>query len=448
MINKKKRKIRKIWVAMSTPFQANFFAPLIFGLNKEYDFFVTARNHDNVLGILEAKGIKYTAVGSHGGKELDGKLKAYADTIKDMLPLVKDQKPDLLLTERWPEAVRVAFGLNIPAWTIFYDEREHHVNQMVFPLASKVFAPHFYSFHDLFKNGVADQAKVVWFNGFHTNYLKNYQIDNNNDPFKRLGIKHPIILVRPEPEFATFFPHHKPILEEAVLDLTRNRLVNGKEMSVLVIPRNSLQSARYSEMCTVLDRSIIDCPVHYADVVFGAAETMLMEAFTLCKPAVSSIYWAESKPVIELHKHIPHSTDPKVLSDTVQRCVEKEEQSRFRERMKVISATMDNPVEIIIDAIHRIDANLKPKTGSPMRRSRLEKLMDVVQATAMGPAKPTHVMKLANIPYSEFKNIALTLERKGLIDSESSFTGKFYKATNYGIKVLQDYREIKTRILD
>ena len=31
--------------------------------------------------------------------------------------------------------------MNIPSWTIFYDEREKHVNQMVFRLATKIFIP-------------------------------------------------------------------------------------------------------------------------------------------------------------------------------------------------------------------------------------------------------------------------------------------------------------------
>src|SRR3972149_5383356 len=106
------RPVKKIWVAMSTPFQASFFSPIIEELGDEYEFFVTARDHDNILAILKAKEIPFTIVGKHGGKELDGKLWAYARNIEEMIPLVKKTRPDLLLTERWPEAVRVAFGFD------------------------------------------------------------------------------------------------------------------------------------------------------------------------------------------------------------------------------------------------------------------------------------------------------------------------------------------------
>ena len=149
-------KVRKIWVAMSTPFQANFFAPLIKELTGEFEFVVTARDHDRIQSILDAKRIEYIPVGKHGGRDLGNKLEAYAETIQKLLPIVKREKPDILLTERWPEAVRTAFGLNIPSWTIFYDEREKHVNQMVFPLATLVFTPGFYTFLVFSLTGVLD----------------------------------------------------------------------------------------------------------------------------------------------------------------------------------------------------------------------------------------------------------------------------------------------------
>lgn len=163
---------------MSTPFQANFFASLIKELGQEFEFVVTARDHDNIQQILDAKKIEYIPVGKHGGRELGFKLEAYADTIRQLSPIIQREKPDVLLTERWPEAVRTAFGLNIPSWTIFYDEREKHVNQMVFPLATKVFVPRFYTFQELYQNGVIDPEKVVWFNGFHTGYLKGAQLES------------------------------------------------------------------------------------------------------------------------------------------------------------------------------------------------------------------------------------------------------------------------------
>jgi predicted glycosyltransferase len=435
------RQVKKIWVAMSTPFQANFFAPLIKELEGEYQFLVTARDHDGIQSILKSKGIDYVSAGKHGGKRLENKLEAYAETIQQMIPLVEKEKPDLLLTERWPEAVRVAFGMNIPSWTIFYDEREKHVNQMVFPLATKIFIPRFYTFQELYQQGVTDLDKVVWFNGFHTGYLKGAAVESEN-PFKKMGIDSPVVFVRPEPEFASFFPERQPILEKSV-DL----IVKKGAATVAVLPRTEEQRRHYAGVkgVHVLHSSMHDSPVAHADVALGAAETMLMEAFTLGTPAVSAIYWEPSKPVIELHRYIPHSTEPNQIAKYVDTYLDEGEKKLFSDKASLIVKNMDNPVRLIIDEIRglyetpREEATLK-------RRSKMEIRIDIIQSTSLRPLRTTHIMKAANISYTELKTIVDDLERSGLISMEVTLGGKYYQATSEGLKVLQDYKLFKERL--
>ncbi len=432
-------KVRKIWVAMSTPFQANFFAPLIKSLRGEYEFLVTARDHDNIQQILDAKRIEYVPVGKHGGRELSHKLEAYAETIQRLLPIIKREKPDILLTERWPEAVRTAFGLNIPSWTIFYDEREKHVNQMVFPLATKVFTPRFYTFQELFANGVIDPDKVVWFNGFHTGYLKGEEIGTDN-PYRELNLDPPIVFVRPEPEFASFFPAHQLVLEKAV-----QLIQKGGKASVAVLPRTPSQERKYSKMgVTTLDDSMVESPVAHSDVAIGAAETMLMEAFVLGKPAVSAIYWQPSKPVIELHKYIPHSTDPAEIAAHTENYLDAAESSAFKEKASLLVQNMDNPVALMIEEIRRL--NSKKGEIALRRRSKMEIYIDIIQAASLQPLRPTHMMKAANISYNELRTIVETLEAKGLITEENTLGGKYYQATKEGLRILQDYRLVHSRL--
>jgi len=425
---------------MSTPFQANFFAPLIKELKSDFDFVVTARDHDKIQQILKAKGIDFIPVGKHGGRELSHKLEAYADTIRTLLPIVQREKPDLLLTERWPEAVRTAFGLNIPSWTIFYDEREKHVNQMVFPLATKVFVPRFYTFQELYQNGVIDPDKVVWFNGFHTGYLKSGPIEQDN-PYEKLDIEPPVVFVRPEPEFASFFPNHRPVLEKSVEQVHKS----GKA-SVAVLPRTETQKRRYEKMgVSVLDESMSESPVVHADVAVGAAETMLMEAFTLGKPAVSAIYWEQSKPVLELHKYIPHSTDPKEIAAHVENFLLDDQKTAFREKASLIVQSMDNPVTLMAEEVRKLNRGRKV-AAVLKRRSRMETFVDIIQAAALQPLRPTHIMKAANISYNELRGIVETLEQRGLIREETTLGGKYYQATPAGLRLLQDYRLVHERL--
>jgi len=432
-------RVRKIWVAMSTPFQANFFAPLIKELRGEYEFVITARDHDRIQSILDAKKINYIPVGRHGGRDLSHKLEAYAETIQKLLPIVKREKPDILLTERWPEAVRTAFGLNIPSWTIFYDEREKHVNQMVFPLATKVFTPRFYTFQELYQNGVIDPDKVVWFNGFHTGYLKGAQLDEEN-PYEKLHIDPPVVFVRPEPEFASFFSAHQLVLEKTV-----GLIQKTGRASVAVLPRTASQERKYSKMGVyTLDESMVESPVAHSDVAIGAAETMLMEAFILGKPAVSAIYWELSKPVIELHKYIPHSQDPGEIARYVDDFLDADQMKAFKEKASLLVENMDNPVQLMVEEIRRL--NIRKGEVALRRRSKMEIYIDIIQAAALQPLRPTHMMKAANISYNELRVIVEALEAKGLITVENTIGGKYYQATKDGLRLLQDYKTVHSRL--
>jgi hypothetical protein len=446
----KKRRFRaskkKIWIAISTPFQVNFFYPLIKRLGKKFDFLITARNHDRIFSILDAKGLDYIPIGKHGGAELDGKLLAYAQTVQQLAPIVKDEKPDLLLTERWPEAVRVAFGFDIPAWTIYYDERERHVNRMVFPLSSKVFAPSFYTPAEMRENGI-DLEKIVWFRGFHTCYLKS-QVQNRKNPFKEIGFKSPIVLIRPEPEFATFFCQKQDVLERSVLLLTHTRGFKNN-FNIVVLPRTKDQASRYAKyQVAVLGEAFLENPVAFADVTIGAAETMLMEAFVLGKPAISTVYWQESKPVTELHKYIPHSNDPKEVVAKTLNYLNPKEQREFYERAKVIVDLMEDPVLKMEEEINRLYAepDLIEKTSSK-RRSQMEIQMTILNVVAFRFLKLTHIMQAANLSYSKVKEDVAWLKRKGLLEERVDVSGgKYFKTTTEGLQLLADYKKIKEKL--
>lgn len=329
----------------------NFFYSLICRLRETHEFLITARSHDRVIPMLESKKLDFVEVGKHGGKSPANKLLAYAETVKKLVPIVRRESPDVLLTERWPEAVRTAFGLRIPAWTLFYDEREYHVNRMVFPLSSKIFAPSFYTMDQLRKNGVIDLNRVIRFNGFHTCYLKDYHPDERKNPFKEIGIDPPIILVRPEPERATFFPsEEKNILEDAV-----KLLVKENNANIAVVPRTPRQERRFRKYpITIYESSSDENPVAYSDVVIGAAETMLMESFVLGKPTVSAVYWEPSIPVKKLHMYVPHYTDPARIAVKTESFLKPEERVRFKRRAEEVVGKMDNPIDTFVSELHKI----------------------------------------------------------------------------------------------
>jgi predicted transcriptional regulator len=124
-----------------------------------------------------------------------------------------------------------------------------------------------------------------------------------------------------------------------------------------------------------------------------------------------------------------------------------DEQRIFSNRAKLIIASMEDPVHVMINEIKRINDKKHKKTHiSLKRRSKMEIKLDIIQVVMMRPCRPTHIMKMANISYSELKLVLESLEKQGLLRSEETYTGKFYHVTNDALEILNEYQHIKERM--
>jgi len=335
----------RIVCAVSTPFQVNFFEELA-RRKPDNDYLFAARDRDATISMLENKGLPYVNLGGYNGRSLELKLKEFAHSLEAIGRVVKSFEPDLILTERYPPAVHVAHLADIPCWTIFNDEREFHVNRLTHPLAKKVFVPSFYQIELLRKQGVTDETKIVWFNGFITCYLKDAKTPEVNPFLDVDGYEEdrPVVLVRPEFEFSVFFSGYKPFLEEVV-----ERLVKRGDLNVIVLPRTRVQRERYRQLGALMpDSALRGMPITHADVVIGSAETMLCEAFTLGVPAVSCIYWDLTVPMQVLHRHIPRANDPATALEMVTRFIDSAHaRDEYKRTSAKVIGSMENPVDVM-----------------------------------------------------------------------------------------------------
>ena len=123
---------------------------------------------------------------------------------------------------------------------------------------------------------------------------------------------------------------------------------------------------------------------------------------------------------------------------------DEEEQKAFSERSSLLVRNMDNPARLMAQEIRRLN---EPQVGEPAkRRSQLEIFVDIIRAVSLTPLRPTHIMKNANISYNELKKILESLERKQLVAGESTVAGKFYQATNDGLRVLEDFKSMREKL--
>jgi len=296
--------------------------------------------------MLEAKGLNFVNVGGYSGTDLGEKLREYAHGVSEIGKIVDDFKPDLMLTERYPSAGRACYLKKIPYWTVFNDEREFHVNHLTHPTAEKVYVPSFYQEMDLSSQGILQREKIVWFNGFITCYLKNYEKPRENPLLEIKGYNEslPTILMRPEFEFSVFFEGYKPILPKIATTILRSLDAN-----VVVFPRTESQRNRFEKIGTlIVEKPFKETPVAFVDLVMGSAESMLCEAFTLGTPALSSIYWSFTMPMKILHKYIPHATDPDESFRLAENLLfDKETKRNYQDKATSVINSMENPLDII-----------------------------------------------------------------------------------------------------
>jgi predicted transcriptional regulator len=170
---------------------------------------------------------------------------------------------------------------------------------------------------------------------------------------------------------------------------------------------------------------------------------MLMEAFVLCKPCVSAIYWDESRPVKELHKYIPHSTRPTELRSETLRLIDSKEAETFKKRAQRIVDLMDNLSEKITSEVRRLLEGEARVKKYRRRRSELDLYMEIVEIVSLRPSKLISLMHDTGISYNKLKALVNILVRKGLVAESSASEGKHYQATERGIDLLFDYKRIK-----
>ena len=338
---------------MTTPFQCNLFSYVLDKLDNRFEPIITCRKHDSIIPILEAKGLPFVPIGKHGGKTRCGKLKCYSERVNGLSDFLEEEKPNLLLTERDPASVRAAFGFGIPTYPLFYDEREYWVNRMVFPLAHEFFVPSFYIPRELDEEA-ASPSKALWFNGFHTTYMKNCKLESENPWERDYNANHPIILVRPELDHATFGPEQtRPVLENTIPPLAEK----FRDASIIVLPRSPEQEKRFRSVDSVIipKAAVPEVPVAYADLVIGAAETMLQEAFAMAVPAISCVYWELSKPMQYLHTMIPnpvhHHNSPQAITEIAEELLESRNKWIYVARAEKAVAKMHDISEFIANHI-------------------------------------------------------------------------------------------------
>jgi hypothetical protein len=277
--------MKKIWIDMTNSPHVLFFEPIIKALKGEFEFIITARDHQQTLALLKEKGFTYTLVGRHYGKGRIGKITGLLHRTLALYKFMRKKRKEIAfsISHGSPYCTLASKLLGIKnIWTIDHDAESNlffgrWANVVLIPKTANVTAHVRY--------GVR-KDRIVKYPGLKEElYLWAFKPDKRY--FGKIGFNtnKKIILIRPEASEAIY------INKINVLDDLIRKLC--KRYALILIPRSSEQKAHYSKLFSdsiFIPPKALDGPnsISNSDLVISAGGTMNREAVVLGTKALST----------------------------------------------------------------------------------------------------------------------------------------------------------------
>ncbi|MBN2157324.1 MAG: DUF354 domain-containing protein [Candidatus Lokiarchaeota archaeon] len=288
----------RIWLDFCEPKSVTMLRPLYQELIKDHEVFITARDFDSTLFLLKKGGIPYTEAGSYGGGTLIGKLRSFTDRLQDLINIVDKENPDFLFCITSPEAIRVAFGLQLPN-IMFNDEpRSYGCSALTLPYVNRVIVPKPIPIEWYLDYGIK-REKIIQFNGIdEVAWLNRNVFRPNRKVIDNLKLKEgKYIVCRTEPTKAGYLINKMKPYQTLLTEILPKIISQTKdEFIFVIIPRNEEQYAYLiQKFADFIKKGIIQVHrglenlatiMYYSKMVLTGGGTMVRESSLLGVPSI------------------------------------------------------------------------------------------------------------------------------------------------------------------
>ncbi len=277
-----------VWIDISNAPHAVFFSEVISFLQREgLECYVTARDYGYARDILDMKNVKYCCLGVHGGRNKRSKLLEAMERVKKLVKNVATEKVGALVSKASPEAVFVAFNLNLPVITAYDNELNSHQCKLTFPLSTELLTPTFFPREKIAAYG-GGKCRLTRFRGmFEVAHVKYFLSRKSLNDFSHRFNK-PLILVRPPPVEASYYEEEN--FDSFLVDLL-GKISVSYDLSVLVFPRSKEQSFFFKNKLqgdiVVVEKAVDFLNLlSHASLMIGAGGTMTRESALMGTPTL------------------------------------------------------------------------------------------------------------------------------------------------------------------
>ena len=338
--------------------------PLYEELIKEHEVVITARDFDSTHFLLDKWGIPYIDAGSYGGGTLIGKLRSYTERLTDLINVVEKEQPDFLFCITSPEAIRVAFGLQIPN-IMFNDEpRSYGCSALTLPLVNKVIVPKPIPLEWFLEYGI-EEEKIIRFHGIdEVAWLNRDVFHPTTDVLKQYGLEQDkYVVCRTEPTKAGYLidkmKPHETLLTKI---LPKTLAITKDELIYVIVTRNEEQFTHLNtQFSKEVDKGTVQVHrgldnlatiMYFSKMVLTGGGTMVRESALLGVPSLEFFplqTYPQEQFLIDNGFPLRHT---KTVEDTIQ--VFTEYLSYKRKDMFDRIDTLENPIKIGLEEFKKM----------------------------------------------------------------------------------------------
>lgn len=274
----------RIWFDLSNSPHINMFHDMIRDLEAEgNEIIITCRPLANTVDLLQQKGLDFTIVGEHYGKNFYKKLFGYPIRVMQLRRFLKDKKIDLAVSQSSFHSPVVAKLLGIPS--IYTNDNEHALgNVPCFLFASLVLIPENLPVEKILRKG-GGARRVRQYPGVKEGIYLWKKGEEIHAARRRNPPDAKTIYVRPEPLTAQYYKGGLNFLDktlEAVQD----------QYAITILPRDKTQLEHYRQAKFSRIR-VPDKPMNFDQIAkectmfIGAGGSMTRELAILGIPTIS-----------------------------------------------------------------------------------------------------------------------------------------------------------------
>ncbi len=312
-----------VWFDIVNAPHARLFAPLINWVKgtKGLKTLVTAREYGYLTDLLKSYGCKFEVIGQHGGGEKRRKLTESMKRLKELYDLISSMEDLVLLSKASPEAVYIAYLLNIPSFTSYDNEHNQALCRITFPVSNVVFVPSVFPRERLRRYGVLERQTAFFDGVFEVAHVKWAKISKRVLTEVDATPEDRIIVARTEPLQSSYLAGYGRTLLVAILQELFSLLRPNEKPKIVVFPREEREKLeivnRFGSSVFIPERALDTLSLlYYSSAFLGGGGTMTREAAVMGVPAISFYPGAQlavTERLIEMGL-IKHSLDKREIA--------------------------------------------------------------------------------------------------------------------------------------